>query len=137
MTEIPSEIFDIVNHPGRIGALATADSEGKPDVAYFGSPRLMDDGTLIMGSGDNLSLKNMRENPYAAFFCVDEAPVTPQTPGCRLYLKVREIFTEGELLVSIRESIAKHFSEDAAKLVIAAVTFDVTHIRPLMAAGYD
>jgi len=93
MVEISKEIVEIVNKPGRIGTLGTSDKQGQPNVGYFGSPRLMEDGTIIMGLGSNRTLKNLEENPLAVFFCVSEGPVTFKTPGCRLYLKVREIQT--------------------------------------------
>ena len=74
--EISKEIMDIVNKPGRIGTLGTADTQGRPNVAYFGSPRLSEDGTIVMGLGSNRTLKNLEQNPNAVFFCVAESPVT-------------------------------------------------------------
>ena len=136
MAELTKEIYDIVNYPGRVGVLGTADKEGKPDAAYFGSPRLTEEGTLVVGSGDNLTLHNLHENPQAVFFCVDEAPVKPTTPGCRLYLKVREILKEGPVLEAIRDNISRNFSADAAKMIVAAIVFDVIEVRPLLAKGY-
>jgi hypothetical protein len=136
MAKLTRDIYNVVNHPGRIATLATADKKGIPDVAYFGSPRLMDDGTLVLGSGENRSLRNLRENPNAAFFCVDEAPVTPKTPGCRLYLKVKSIQDKGPVVEGIRKNIAMYFNKEAAEMIVAAVVFDVVDVRPLIAAGY-
>jgi len=65
--EITKGIFEIVNKPGRVGVLATTNKAGQPNVAYFGSPKLMDDGTLVMGLGGNRSLANLEENPQAVF----------------------------------------------------------------------
>jgi len=95
MVDISQEIFEIANKPGRIGVLATASANGDPNVAYFGSPRLMDDGTVVMGLGKNHTLKNLEENPKAVFFVVAEGPVSFQTPGYRLYLEARTIEKEG------------------------------------------
>jgi predicted pyridoxine 5'-phosphate oxidase superfamily flavin-nucleotide-binding protein len=135
MAEITKEIVDVVNKKGRMGALGTADKNGQPNVAYFGSPRLSEDGTLIMGMGNNRSLKNLEENPLAVFFCVDESPVTFQTPGYRLYLKLREIQREGPLFEGVRDAIAKAAGADAAKMIVAGLSFDVTEVRPLVAMG--
>ena len=135
MSEITKEIADVVNKPGRVGTLATADKSGQPNAAYFGSPRLSDDGTLVMGIGNNLTLKNLQENPLAVFFCVAESPVTFKTPGYRLYLKVREIQREGVLLDGIKDAIGKAAGPDAAKMIVAAVSFQVTDVRPLVARG--
>ena len=37
MVEISKEVFEIVNKPGRVGVLGTADKQGQPNTAYFGS----------------------------------------------------------------------------------------------------
>lgn len=135
MTEISKEVFNIVNKPGRVGVLSTADKEGQPNAAYFGSLRLMEDGTVILGLGNNRSLNNLEENPLAVLFCVAESPVTFKTPGYRLYLNARKIQKEGPLLDDVKKAIAEHAGEDAAKMIVAAVAFEVTEVRPLIAMG--
>lgn len=135
MTEISKEIFEIVNAPGRVGVLSTADKQGQPNSAYFGSLKLLDDGSVILGLGNNRSLKNLEENPLAVLFCVTESPVNFTTPGHRLYLKVREIQKEGPLLDNVKKAVAQLAGEDAAKMIVAGVLFDVTATRPLMAMG--
>lgn len=135
MTEISKEIFDIVNKPGRVGVLSTADKKGQPNAAYFGSLRLTEDGSVILGLGNNRSLKNLEENQLAVLFCVTESPVTFKTPGYRLYLKARNIQKEGPLLDGVKKAIAEHAGQDAAKMIVAAVAFEVTEIRPLVAMG--
>ena len=135
MTEISKEIFDIVNKPGRVGVLSTADKNGQPNAAYFGSPRLMEDGSVLLGLGNNRSLKNLEENRLAVLFCVTESPVAFNTPGYRLYLKVRRIQKEGPLLEGVKKTITEHAGPDAAKMIVAAVEFDVTETRPLVAMG--
>ena len=133
MVEINKEVMEIVNKPGRIGTLGTANKQGRPNVAYFGSPRLSEDGTIVMGLGSNRTLKNLEENPFAVFFCVAESPVTFTTPGYRLYLKAREIQKEGPIIDGVRKVIAEHAGPDAAKMIVAGVVFDVTELRPLIA----
>ena len=131
--EISKEIFKVVNKPGRVGVLSTTDKQGQPNAAYFGSLRLMEDGMVILGMGSNRSLKNLEENPLAVLFCVTESPVTFNTPGYRLYLKAKEIQKEGPLLDGVKKAIAEHAGEDAAKMVVAGVAFEVTETRPLIA----
>lgn len=133
--EISKEIFEIVNKPGRVGVLGTTDKTGQPNVAYFGSPRLMEDGTLVMGLGSNRSLENLEENPLAVFFAITESPVAFNTPGYRLYLKAKDIQKEGPLLDGVRKAIAEHAGENAAKMIVAGVAFEVTEARPLVAMG--
>ncbi len=133
MVEINKEVMAIVNKPGRIGTLGTANKQGRPNVAYFGSPRLSEDGTIVMGLGSNRTLKKLEENPFAVFFCVAESPVTFTTPGYRLYLEAREIQKEGPIIDGVRKAIAEHAGPDAAKMIAAGVVFDVTEVRPLIA----
>lgn len=135
MTEISKEIFDIVNKPGRVGILGTTDAAGQPNVAYFGSPRLMEDGTLVMGLGSNRSLANLEQNALAVFFAIAESPVSFTTPGYRLYLKAKEIQKAGPLLDGVRKAIAEHAGEEAAKMIKAGVAFEVTSTRPLVSMG--
>jgi predicted pyridoxine 5'-phosphate oxidase superfamily flavin-nucleotide-binding protein len=120
--KIEEKVVESVNRPGRVGVLATADAEGRPNA----------DGTLIMGMMSNRSLKNLEQNPLAVFFTVDKAPVDFQTPGWRLYLKVREIQRQGPILDNIRDGIAKRAGAEAAKKMQAGVVFEVTNIRPLV-----
>lgn len=135
MAEINKEIIKIVNKAGRIGTLGTTNKMGQPNVAYFGSPQLSEDGTIKMGLGSNRTLKNLEENPLAVFFCVTESPVTFTTPGYRLYLKVREIQKEGPILDGVKKAIADNAGPEAAKMIAAGVVFDVTEVRPLVAMG--
>lgn len=135
MAKINKEIIEIVNKAGRIGVLGTTNELGQPNVAYFGSPRLSEDGTLIMGLGSNRTLKNLEENPLAVFFCVAETPVTFTTPGYRLYLKVREIQKAGPIFDGVKKAIAENAGPEAAKMIVAGVAFDVTEVRPLVAMG--
>jgi hypothetical protein len=130
---INKEVMEIVNGAGRIGTLGTANRQGEPNVAYFGSPRLSEDGTITMGLASNRTLKNLEENPRAVFFCVAESPVTFTTPGYRLYLKVREIQKSGPILDGVKKAIAEHAGPQAAAMMAAGVVFDVTEIRPLVA----
>ena len=132
MVEISKEMFEMVNKPGRVGVLGTADKAGKPNAAYFGSLNLTEDGTVLLGLGNNRSLANLRENPLAVLFCVTDSPVTFGTAGCRLYLKVKEIQEKGAIYDNVRGAIAKHAGEEAAKTIVAAVAFEVTETRGLI-----
>lgn len=135
MVDISKELLEAVNKPGRIGILGTANGQGQPNVAYFGSPRLMENGTIVMGLGSNRSLKNLEENPQAVFFAIAESPVTFKTPGYRLYLKASEIQKEGSILEGVKEKIAQHAGPEAASMIQAAVVFDISEIRTLLAMG--
>lgn len=132
MVEINKEIYEIVNKPGRVGVLGTADASGQPNVAYFGSLRLAEDGFVTLGMADNRSLKNLRENSKAVLFVVTESPVNVNTVGIRLYLKIKEIQEQGPLFDDVKEGILKHAGKSAAAMIVAAASFTVTEIRGLM-----
>jgi hypothetical protein len=132
VVEINKEMFEIVNKPGRVGVLGTTNKAGQPNAAYFGSLNLTEDGTVLLGLGNNRSLANLKENPLAVLFCVTESPVTFGTAGCRLYLKVKEIQEAGGIYDAVRGAIAQHAGEEAAKTIVAAVAFEVTETRGLI-----
>jgi predicted pyridoxine 5'-phosphate oxidase superfamily flavin-nucleotide-binding protein len=133
VTNIEPKVLDSVNRAGRVGVLATVDAKGQPNAAYFGSPRLQADGTLVMGLGANRSLANLEQNPQAVFFTVEQAPVGMGTPGWRLYLQARDIQRQGPVLDAVREAIAKAAGPQAAQMIQAGVVFTVTEVRPLLA----
>jgi hypothetical protein len=135
MVDMNKEVLEIANKPGRIGILATASRQGEPNVAYFGSPRFMEDGTMVMGLGNNRSLKNLEENPKAVFFTIIESPVTFNTPGYRLYLDVRKIEKAGPVLDGVKAKITELAGAQAAEMIIAGVVFDITDIRTLIEMG--
>lgn len=132
MTQIEQTVRDVINQPGRVGVLATADAAGEPNAAYFGTPQLNEAGELVMGLGNNRSLKNLEENPKAAFFVVESAPVDMQTAGYRLYMEAKDIQRQGPMLDGVRAAVAEKLGADAAKMFQAAVVFKVTAVRPLV-----
>jgi hypothetical protein len=135
MAAIDQKVLQTVNRPGRLSVLATADKSGRPDVAYFGSPVLNPDGTLVMGLGENRSLKNLMENPHAAYFTVETSPVSIQTPGWRLYLTVKEIQRQGPVVDGVKKAIADAAGEAAAAMIVAGVVLTVDEVRPLVDMG--
>ncbi len=71
-------------------------------------------------------------NPLAVLFCVTESQVGFQTPGVRLYLRLKEIQKAGPLYDAIKSDIAEHAGAAAAKIIVAAAAFEVTEIRKLV-----
>ena len=135
MVKLSKDILDIINKQRGVGVLSTADKNGQPNAAYFGSLSAMEDGTVMLGLGNNRSLKNLENNSLAVFFCVADCPVTFNTQGYRLYLKAKEIQKEGSLLEDMQKKIAEAVGKDAAKMIVAYVLFEVTEIRPLVDMG--
>jgi predicted pyridoxine 5'-phosphate oxidase superfamily flavin-nucleotide-binding protein len=72
------QVMEMFNRQARIGALATANNNGEVNAAVFGSPRMIDEKTIIMAIGDNRSFRNLQENPKASFIVMEPgtAPTT-------------------------------------------------------------
>jgi hypothetical protein len=125
------KLMEYFNKQPRLGTLSTAGKDGQVNVAYFGSPRMTDPKTVFMGLGNNRTLANLKENPWAAFMIMEPGNTLPEWKGVRLYLRATEIATEGNKLEQIRKVVG----EKAAKMIQAAVTFEVLEIRPMADFG--
>jgi hypothetical protein len=93
---------------------------------------VLPDGNFILTLGENRTLDNLEQNPNAVFLAMKESPVAFTTPGWRLYLKVRTIHREGEVLESARSYIAQRAGSEVAEGLRAAVIFDIIEVRPLI-----
>ena len=117
-----------------IGVLATADAEGKVDVAVYSRPHFLGDGdeevAFIMN--DRLSHDNVDSNPHAAYLFIEE---TGGYVGQRLFLTKTREETDPEKIQSIkRRNLPPDCEEDAAKKQFL-VYFRVDGIRPLIGTG--
>ncbi len=129
------ELMEYFNKRPRIGTLSTADKNGKVNSAYFGSPQMIDAKTVVMGIGKTRSLANLQENPSAVFLIMEPGKTMSDWKGVRVYLKMTECQTSGEKLDSLKAKLAAAAGEAAAKMLHAAVTFQIEEIRPLADFG--
>ena len=130
------KLMEYFNKQPRLGTLSTADKNGKVDSAYFGSPRMVDEKTILMGTGNNRTYANLRENPHAVFLIMEPGKTVPEWKGVRIYVEMKEHETSGQKLDQIRAAIAEKIGVEAAKKMIhAALTFEVTDVRPLADFG--
>jgi hypothetical protein len=127
------QVMKMFNKKTRIGALATADKDGNVDAAVFGSPRMIDEDTVIMAIGDNRSFQNLQENPKASFIVIEPGESRTEWKGARLYLELDSFERYGELLDSFREKIREVAGDRSANAIVAAIRFKVTDVRPLVA----
>lgn len=142
-TERPAEagtqplkaLMDYVNKQPRLSCLSTANKEGKPDVGYFGSPRMIDDKTIVMGLGNNRTFSYLRENPYAVFMIMEPGRTVTDWKGIRLYLKMTGYETSGPKYEAMKAQISKGSGEAAASIIYAFVSFEIYEIRPLADFG--
>jgi hypothetical protein len=129
------DVMRMFNKQARIGALATSNKQGDVNVAVFGSPRMIDEDTVIMAIGDNRSQSYLKENPKASFIVVEPGETRNDWKGARLYLEVDSMEGYGELLDSMRSKIRKIGGDAAADAIKAAIRFKVVDVRPLIAPG--
>ncbi|MGQ9858164.1 MAG: pyridoxamine 5'-phosphate oxidase family protein [Thermodesulfobacteriota bacterium] len=130
-----SKLVEFFNRQPRLGALATSDRSGKVNVAYFNSLRMVDENTVVMGLGRNRTLANLQENPHAAFMILEPGKTLDSWKGLRIYMEMKSCETQGPLLQEIKDGISKLAGQKAASMIYAAVTFQVTEIRPLADFG--
>jgi hypothetical protein len=127
--------MEYFNKSPSIGTLSTADRAGKVDSGVFGSPRMTDENTVIMGFGKNRTLANLQQNPYAIFLIMEPSADFMDWKGIRVYLKAQNIATIGPVLDTYKAEMAKIAGEQAAKMIYATVNFSVTEVRPLVDVG--
>jgi len=132
---MPSKLMEYFNKSPRIGTLSTADKVGNVDSGIFGSPRMTDERTVVMGLGKNRTLANLQQNPHATFMIMEPSADFMDWKGIRVYLKVENIATIGPVLDTFRARMAKVAGEEAAEMIYAAVSFSVTEVRPLVDMG--
>lgn len=130
-----SKLMDYFNKQPRIGVLSTSSKDGKVDSAVFGSPNMIDEKTVVVATGKNRTFSNLQENPYAMFLIMDPAEGIMDWKGIRVYLKMKEYATSGEMLDMFKSQITKLVGEDAAQMIYALVTFEIVELRPLVDFG--
>ena len=130
-----ARLMEYFNKQPRIGVLSTANKEGRVDAAVFGSPQMTDEKTVIMALGKNRTFEYLRENPNAVFIIVEQGETIMDWKGLRVYLRMKECATSGEVLETYKRGIARVVGEEAAAMVYAVVTFEVAEVRPLVDAG--
>ncbi len=129
------KLMEYFNKQPRLGTLSTADKAGNVNVAYFGSPRMVDEKTVFMGLGNNRTFANLQDNSKAVYMIMEPGESLPEWKGVRVYLSMSDCQTSGEKLDKIRAAIAEKAGEGAARMIHAAVTFVVKEIRPLADFG--
>ena len=114
-----------------LGVLATADDQGRVDVAVYASPHFMDDTTIAFIMPDRLTHHNLQSNAHAAYLFKEDGP---GYKGVRLFLKKTREEQDSDLLRSIRrKKYASEKGEEEASRYL--VYFTVKKTLPLIGAG--
>jgi predicted pyridoxine 5'-phosphate oxidase superfamily flavin-nucleotide-binding protein len=127
--------MEYFNRQPRIGTLSTADRDGKVEVAPMGSPRMVDEKTVVMALAENRTLANLRENPHAVYMIMLPGEGIFDWKGVRVYMRMRSCETSGEAIDAMRREISKAIGEAAAGMLRASVTFEVEEVRPIVDMG--
>ena len=129
------KLMEYFNKQPRLGCLSTSGKIGKVNVACFGSPRMIDEKTVVMALRKNRTFDNLKENPNAVFMIMEPGKTSSEWKGIRVYLKMKEYQTSGETIEKARAQTAKAVGEEAAKAIHAAVIFEIEEVRPIIDLG--
>jgi len=114
------------------GVFATADSEGKVNVAALSRPTMMDDGTAAFIMAGHLTHNNLQSNPHAAYYFVEHGG---SYGGKRLYLTKVNEEENADLIEKLRKKRYPIFTikyDNESKYV---VFFRIDNVLPLVADG--
>ena len=110
-----------------LGVLATADSEGRVDVAVYARPHVIDESTVAFIMAERLSHENLQSNPQAAYLFVEKGR---GYKGKRLHLTRLREETDPAIIDSFRRREAKMCADKKSKSYL--VYFRIERIRPLV-----
>ena len=122
------EYFDKVKG---FGVMATADSDGKVNVAALSKPTMIDEKTVAFIMAGHLTHTNLQSNPHATYFFKEQEGYQ----GKRLYLTKTREEEDSELIEPIRKKRYPIFTikyDNESKYV---VFFRIDNVRPLVADG--
>jgi len=129
------KLMEYFNKQPRLGCLCTSNKAGKVNVAYFGSPRMIDEKTIVMGMGKNRTFEYLKENTEAVFMIMEPGKSLPEWKGVRLYVRMTGWQSSGEQYDDFIAQVEKAIGKAAAKIMHAMVTFEIYEIRPLADFG--
>ena len=112
------------------GILATADKNGKVDVAVYAKPHFLDDGTVAFIMADKLTHSNLQSNDSAAYLFMEDVK---GYKGKRFFLTKTGEEQDSELLFTLRNR--KYPSEKEEGKPRFLVFFKIEKILPLIGSG--
>ncbi|MCX5818066.1 MAG: pyridoxamine 5'-phosphate oxidase family protein [Proteobacteria bacterium] len=121
-----SEYFE--NATGR-GVLATADSQGKVDVAVYSRPHFIDEETVAYIMTERLTHENLQSNPHAAYIFMEAGE---KFAGKRLYLTRIKEETDLEVIAKIRWRKSYTVPENQQNEKRYLVYFHIDKVLPLI-----
>jgi len=126
------EVMELFNKRPRNCLICTANTEGEVNVAVYGSPRMINEDTVVLAVRNNRSYQNLQKNPKAAIIVVEPGEIKHDSKAVRVYLEVSNIETDGDLLDQFREEIGARAGKEVADSLQAAIRLKITGVRPLI-----
>ena len=114
------------------GALATADSKGKVDVAVYSRPHFIDEKNVAFIMADRLTHENLKSNLSAAYLFMESGE---QWTGKRLFLKKTQEEQNKELIAQIRRKDGCPVYEAYKDEIRFLVYFHIEKVLPLIGSG--
>jgi hypothetical protein len=103
------------------GILATADSGGKVDLAVYGKPHFMEDGTIALIMADRLTHHNLQSNDHAAYMFMEDGP---GYKGIRLFLTKISEEQDSDRLYAMRSKKYPSKKEEGKTRFLVFFTID-------------
>jgi hypothetical protein len=121
-----SEYFEnVTGH----GVLATANSDGKVNVAIYSRPHFIDEETIAYIMTERLTHENLMSNPHAAYIFIEAGE---KFAGKRLYLSRIKEETDPEAISKIRWRKSYTVPENQQKEKRYLVYFRIDKVLPLI-----
>lgn len=127
-----SNLLQLLKADPTPGVLCSSDGHGEVNAAVFGSVRLLDEQTLVVGLGDNRTLENLRTSPRATYIFFEPGPNLLAWQGARLYLEVVSFEDSGPLFDETVACASAAAGKSAASMLNSAVVFKINRVRPLV-----
>jgi len=129
------KLMDYFNRQPRLGVISTSDKDGRVDSAVYGSPQMIDEKTVQVAFARGRTFANLQENPHAVYMIMEPGAGIMDWKGVRVYLKMQNFADCGPDLENYKSQMAKVVGEQAAGMIAALATFEVTQVRPLIDFG--
>lgn len=130
-----NKLMEYFNRQPRLGVISTSGRDGKVDSAVYGSPRMIDEKTVIVAMAKGRTWANLQENPHVVYMIMEVGEGLLDWKGVRVYLKMKEYADSGPNLEGYKRGAAKIVGEEAVGMIAVLATFEVEEVRPLIDFG--
>jgi pyridoxamine 5'-phosphate oxidase-like protein len=125
---VEMELKEYFENTDGTGILATANAEGKVDMAIYARPHVFDRETIGFIMRGRLSHRNLQSNTYAAYMYIEKGQ---GYQGKRLYLQKTREEKDPEIIEEIRRKPKREYA-DSSDEDTYLVYFRIEDVRPLV-----